>query len=135
MVLAPACGRGSNSPFPEGVVSIDGTELSVWVADDSRERRQGLMGVEDLPGGVDGMLFAFPEPSPAAFHMRNTLIELDIWWFDASGTLIGSQRMEPCLTEPCPTYQAPGSITWALETPAGRRSFEPGDLLSIVENE
>lgn len=111
------------------------TRLEVWVADEGDEHRQGLMGVEELPAGIDGMLFVFETLRPAGFHMRNTLMELDIWWFDGDMVLVGTTQMEPCTAQPCPTYRSPGDIQWVLETPRGESDFEPGDRLSIVEND
>jgi uncharacterized protein len=103
--------------------------LTVLVADTPSLRDQGLRGVEALPDEVDGMLFVFEEPRPATFGMRDTLIPLDIWWFDAGGVLLGSARMEPCLSPPCPSYGSPGPISWALETPAGEVDLSAGDRL------
>ena len=77
------------------------------------------------------MLFVFEAPRPAGFHMRNTLMELDIWWFDSSGDLLGSTEMEPCPSEPCPNYGSPGEVAWALETPAGQVELAPGDTLTV----
>ena len=92
------------------------------------------MGVESLPEGVDGMLFVFDDPRPATFVMRNTLMPLDIWWFNGSGVLVGFTEMEPCVAEPCTQYRSPGIIGWALETPLGVQEFRPGDQLSTVAN-
>lgn len=103
--------------------------MTVLVADTPSLREQGLRGVEALPDEVDGMLFMFEEPRPATFGMRDTLIPLDIWWFDAGGVLLGSARMEPCLSAPCPSYGSPGPISWALETPAGEIDLRAGDRL------
>ena len=108
--------------------------LTVWVADESQERRQGLRGVEQLPEGIDGMLFVFPGASSLSFTMRDTLIPLDIWWFDAEMKLMGSTAMVPCGGELCVTYRSPGDAKWALETPAREFRFDQGALLSIVEN-
>lgn len=121
------------SSFPLGEVTVGDERLSVWVADESPERRQGLMDLESLPGGIDGMLFAYPTPRTAGFHMRNTLIDLDIWWFDPDMRLVGSAEMEPCAAEPCTTYASPGEVRWVLETPLDEYEFEPGERLSIVE--
>ncbi len=104
----------------------------MFVADTPELRRQGLRDVTDL-GGRDGMLFVYSEPSSAAYEMVDALIPLDIWWFDGDGVLLGSTRMEPCETEPCPVYASPGPIGWALETPAGERDFVPGVVISTVE--
>jgi uncharacterized membrane protein (UPF0127 family) len=127
-----ACSTLAESPFPAAEVEVGAEGLTVWVADESDERRQGLMDVDRLPEDIDGMLFAWPEPTAASFHMRNTLIPLDVWWFDESAVLLGGARMEPCLTEPCTSYGSPGPISWALETPAGGFDFEPGALLSTI---
>ncbi len=101
------------------------------LADTPEQRSQGLRGVEELPEGLDGMLFVFEEARPATFGMRDTLIPLDIWWFDADGRLLGSTEMEPCHSEACPDYRSPGEVVWALETPAEQVEFAPGDGLRV----
>ncbi len=87
--------------------------------------------VETLPVGKGGMLFVFDDASAVNFTMRRTLIPLDIWWFDAGGTLIDSTEMEPCTEEPCPLYPSPGPIGWALETPRGSIALAVGDDLAV----
>jgi uncharacterized membrane protein (UPF0127 family) len=111
-------------------VRVGDAGLTVWVADDPDERRQGLRGVEQLPPGVDGMLFVFPEPATPSFVMLGALIDLELWLFDDQGVLIGSKEMAPCAAEPCPRYPAPGEVRWALETTLGAWEFELGDLLT-----
>ncbi|MFP3881526.1 MAG: DUF192 domain-containing protein [Actinomycetota bacterium] len=101
------------------------------LAETQQQRSQGLRRVEELPEGLDGMLFVFDQPRPATFGMRDTLIPLDLWWFDASGGLLGSTEMEPCPSEPCPGYGSPGEVAWALETPAGQVELAPGDSLRV----
>lgn len=88
------------------------------------------MNVEQLPEGIDGMLFVYESAFTAAFHMEDTLIPLDIWWFDADGTLVGVTQMEPCVDPVCERYPSPGRIMWALETPQGDYSFDLGSELS-----
>lgn len=117
--------------FTTEQVSVDGRKLTVAVADESTERRQGLQGVDELPSGMDGMLFVFDEPTSTSFHMRTVGLPLDVWWFDAGGRLMGSAEMATCQIDECISYPTPGPIAWALETPAGDVSLSPGALLTV----
>jgi uncharacterized protein len=129
-VVACASSTTGDSDVPTQSVSVGDAGLTVWVADDPDERRQGLRGVDQLPPGVDGMLFVFPEPTTPSFVMLGARLDLDLWFFDDQGVLIGSEEMAPCAAEPCPRYPAPGEVRWALETAQGAWEFEPGDLLT-----
>jgi uncharacterized membrane protein (UPF0127 family) len=117
--------------LPTTQLTVGDTALEVWVADESLERQQGLRAVEQLPEGVDGMLFVFPEPAIPNFIMSGTLIPLEVWFFDPQGALIGSHEMRPCPSDPCTLYPAPGRVGWAIETPLDERDFQIGDLLSV----
>lgn len=116
--------------FPTIDVMVDDVELRVWVADDPTERSQGLRRVEELPAEIDGMLFVWDTPTPATFVMEDTVIPLDVWFFDAEGALLGTHAMTPCADEPCPTYPAPGPVRWALETPLEAQQFGEGTRLT-----
>lgn len=120
--------------FDNTEISVGDTSLNVALADKPEERRQGLMDVDELPGGIDGMLFAYPDPTSASYTMRDTPLPLDIWWFDEDGALVGSAEMEPCLEGSCTSYASPGPVRWVLETPRGRYGFEPGATLSTADN-
>lgn len=101
------------------------------MAETSAQRSQGLQGVTELPGGLDGMLFVFDQPRTASFHMRTVGLDLDIWWFDPGGVVIGSTEMTTCIDEVCVDYPSPGEIGWALETPAGALDLVPGLALEL----
>jgi len=116
--------------FDIAEVAVGDIELRVWVADNPTERSQGLRQVEELPAEIDGMLFVWENPTSAVFVMEDTLIPLDVWFFDQEGALTGTHAMTPCTDEPCATYPTPGPVRWALETPLGVVELGEGDRLS-----
>lgn len=76
--------------FPTDVLEIitsNGTfEFSVEIADDSKERSQGLMFREEmLP--THGMLFDFGETSQIMMWMKNTPLSLDMLFIKEDGTI------------------------------------------------
>jgi uncharacterized membrane protein (UPF0127 family) len=108
--------------------------LDVLIADTPEERQTGLQGVEEIPGGADGMLFVYETSSEVHYFMLGVPIALDIWFFDPEGVLIGSTEMAPCPAEPCPTYSSPGPVSWVLETVAGVYGYDDGAVLSGAPN-
>lgn len=103
----------------------DVVQLQVEVADDAQERMTGLMNRNSLPDG-QGMVFVFDEPAyPAgglgelSFWMKNTLIPLDILYFDNDGKFVSRTTMSPCVTQECPLYPSAGPASFALEVNAG----------------
>lgn len=111
-------------------VIVGGEPLTVAWADSPQTRSQGLRGVTDL-GDLDGMLFDLREERAVAFTMRNTLIPLDIFFFDAEGEWVGALEMTPCEMEPCPSYQIEHPARYALEVPAGSLAVDPAATLSF----
>jgi uncharacterized membrane protein (UPF0127 family) len=121
------------SPFFDGdtaTVVFGDEELEVAVADTSAERSQGLRGAVDI-GALDGMLFIHDAEGPVTYGMRDTVIPLDIWFIAASGTIVGTAEMEPCESEPCPSYSSPEPVLRVLETELGRYDFSVGDLVAF----
>lgn len=109
----------------------DVAEVAVRVAESRQERARGLMQVADLPAGV-GMLFVYRRDVQATFHMRDTLVPLDILWADAEGTVVDTVEMEPCTADPCPSYASDEPYRYALEVPAGwLEGVEPGWQLDL----
>ena len=53
------------------------------------------------------------------FWMKNTLIPLDIIFFDGQGRVLSSTTMAPCTADPCPYYGSVKPSQLALEVNAG----------------
>ena len=114
-------------------ITVGDVALMVAVADESAERSQGLMGIDQL-GDLDGMLFVFPQEALTGFWMKDTLISLDIAFFGEDRALVDVMKMVPCVAEPCPSYVPDDPFSWAVETPAGLLGpLARGTMLSIGE--
>ncbi len=100
------------------LLDIVGGERLIALADTTELRQQGLMFVEDM-ADLDGMLFVFENESAGGFWMKNTLIHLDIAFFDSDGVFVDGFEMEPCTTANCPSYKSSGAYRYALEMAAG----------------
>ncbi|PIR48167.1 hypothetical protein COU80_05895 [Candidatus Peregrinibacteria bacterium CG10_big_fil_rev_8_21_14_0_10_55_24] len=109
---------------PEGnTVLLSGPQeqniaVTVEIAADAVEHAKGLMGRRELTDD-HGMLFLFSEERIRSFWMKDTLIPLDILFFDAQGRFVSWHTMVPCTQDPCLHYQSAGPANAALEVPAG----------------
>jgi len=111
-------------------VTIGGEAWSVALADTPALRSQGLMGVTDF-GGLNGMLFTWPEDVTNGFWMKDTLIPLDIAFFAADGSLVDLLSMVPCEEDPCLSYRASGIYRFAVEAPPGGFDRFDGAVLRL----
>lgn len=129
----------STTPFPEASgdleafeiprITIDDTVFRVAVADTPALRSQGLMGVTEL-GTREGMLFVFTEDVATGFWMKDTLIPLDIAYFDADGLFVDGFTMVPCTEDPCTVYTPAGRYRYAVEAGEGQLvGVGPGSIL------
>ncbi len=96
-------------------------KVIVEIADTPKERDLGLMNRNTLEEGK-GMLFVFKEPEMLSFWMKNTLIPLEILYFDAVGEFVNAVEMVPCTKDPCPLYEAAALSKYALEVNPGFRT-------------
>lgn len=94
--------------------------LSVEIARSQEQRERGLMGRTTLQSDR-GMLFLFPRSEILNFWMKNTVIPLDILFFDARGRMISSASMVPCERDPCAVYSSGAPAVAALEIAGGMR--------------
>ncbi len=120
-------------------VELKGKRFNVELADEHDERVRGLMHRESMPAG-NGMLFVFEAAEPQAFWMSNTLIPLDIMYFDGERRFVsGHYRVPTCKRggQNCPNYPSEGDAKYVLELNAGvgaALDLRPGDVLTVPDN-
>lgn len=111
-------------------VVLDERELWLARANSEAERAQGLTGVAHL-GDLDGMLFEWDGEVITGFWMKDTLIALDIAFFDRDGALVDQTSLTPCESDPCPVYVASTPFRWAIESEPGRLALSPNSRLLV----
>ena len=115
-------------------IELHGHRIDVEIADNDASRDQGLMFRTALAPG-HGMLFIFDDSEVQTFWMKNTLIPLDMLFFDADRKLVSIQhRVPPCHADPCPVYPSTGPAMYVLELAAGtsrRIGVRGGSVLDI----
>ncbi len=139
-LLALACCACAATPAhpstsqPTHSVSLDGHQFSVELATTNAQRAHGLMDRTQLAAD-HGMLFVFAHQALQTFWMKDTLIPLDILYFDKDRKLVSMQlNVPPCKTTPCPTYPSGKPAKYVLELAAGtavRIGANVGDTLTI----
>ncbi len=104
-------------------VQVGDRLLTLAIADNPSLRQQGLMGVTDLED-LDGMLF-FWRHDGDPFWMKDTLIPLDIVWFNEDGTYKDRASMVPCTEDPCERYLPADGLEfrYAIEAAPGTLDY------------
>lgn len=115
-------------------VTLHGKQFSTEFATDDASRELGLMNRTSLATD-HSMLFIFVDDEPRAFWMKNTLIPLDILYFDKERKLVSMQlNAQPCRADPCAIYPSDASARYVLELPAGtagKLGLKLGEPLTI----
>ncbi|HEX7341923.1 MAG TPA: DUF192 domain-containing protein [Rhodanobacteraceae bacterium] len=115
-------------------VVLDGHSFSVELATTDAQRAHGLMDRTQLAAN-HGMLFVFAQQAQQTFWMKDTLIPLDILYFDKDRKLVSMQLdVPPCKTTPCPVYPSGKPALYVLELKAGtavKIGANTGDMLTI----
>lgn len=127
LALLAACGAPTEpmASAPVHLTAPDGRTVTVWAdfAETPVQQEKGLMGRPSLPQG-SGMLFVFPKDQILSFWMKDTLIPLDITFFDGNGRFVSGLTMPLCGAEEnresrCPRYLSAAPARYALEVPEG----------------
>ncbi len=80
------------------------------------------------------MVFVYAEDVTGAFWMKNTLIPLDIAFYDGRGRILRTLTMTPCRVTACPLYDPKVAFLGALEVNAGsfrRWGVQRGDRIVV----
>ena len=126
----------------EGHVRLSGSwgsaKFQVEVMDDEAERARGLMHRPQLDK-FSAMLFVYERERPLSFWMKNTLIALDILFFDSQGRLVNI-RADAIPGDETP-LRSTGPAQYVLEINAGLAAalkMGPNTVLSharLAQNE
>ncbi len=134
--LAHSQGMGGSNGGLGTISTPKGATVFVEIADSPDTRSKGLMFRESMAPDW-GMLFLFPELGDHTFWMKNTLISLDMFWLDESGTILHLEKNVPICTrqdDGCPRYRAPFKSLQILELNAGmaeKLGLNTGSRLTI----
>lgn len=125
----------ATSSLATKILTLADHSFTVELATTPTERAVGLMHRTTLAAD-HGMLFIFETPQPVTFWMKDTLLPLDILYFDEQQALTQTYTdTPPCKRDPCATYPSDAAdVTYALELPAGTTRMigaKLGDVFSL----
>ncbi len=116
--------------------SLVGQELILEIADDPFSRSVGLSGRDEMDKN-HGMIFVYEyEIEGLSFWMKDTLIPLDIVFFDRNFEIVDIIEKVPiCEEDPCPEYISDQKAQYVVELNAGwikENEVEIGDVLNVI---
>ncbi len=109
-------------------------KLDIEIADDDYQTQTGLMYRNSL-GQDEGMLFIFPDEQRRSFYMKNTLIPLDILYFNSEKKLVSLQKNAKPYDET--SLPSDANSQYVLEVNAGladKWKLEEGDKIEFTRN-
>ena len=117
------------------VVEIGGEKFTLELAYTEESRRRGFMYRKELSADR-GMIFIFAQSIQSPFHMENCLIDLDILFLQADGTILQITTMKaPPPGERSKQYYCHSWYRYTIELPAGtaeRLQLQVGDKIPIT---
>lgn len=131
-----ACAAAPVAPSTAPSVTLQDHRFTVEVANTPTEQAHGLMDRTAMAAD-HGMLFVFQDSEPRTFWMKDTLIPLDILFFDDAHRLVTILKdVPPCKADPCPVYPSGKPARYVLELNAGtatRIDAHTGDVLGVSD--
>lgn len=124
--------------FSKKTLLLGGKQISVEIADTDEKREYGLMNREKMPAD-QGMLFIFKSEEILSFWMKNTLIPLNIGYFDKNRVLVSKTEMIPASPMDLypKTYPSEKPAMYALEMNTGwfdKNKIKLGDRFEFVDS-
>lgn len=111
-----SCDAIRTQNLPREMIKVGRIEVNAEIARTPEQRNRGLMYRSKL-GENEGMLFVFESVDHHSFWMKNTLIPLDVGFFDDQGFLIEVHTMD--VDDGEKTYVSSEVSKYALEMNAG----------------
>lgn len=131
---ASAACAATPGALPSTNATLHGQHFSLELATTPAEQEYGLMNRTSMAAD-HGMLFVFKHTAPRTFWMKNTLIPLDMLFFDADHKLVAIQTDAlPCKADPCQLYPSGVPARYVLELNAGtaaRLGIRKGDVITL----
>lgn len=116
VALPAACDTLRTQHLKKIDIEVDGVAVKAELAATPEARQRGLMYRTSM-GENEGMLFVFPRSKIQSFWMKNTLIPLDVGFFDEQGFLVNIHTMEP--DDGKRSYRSAEPAIYALEMNKG----------------
>ena len=99
----------------QGEVCFRNNCFSVEIAKTRISQANGLMFRREL-APESGMLFVFDDEASRSFWMKNTLIPLDMIFFNKDKEVVSiAKNVQPCETEECPRIKPTEKAKYVLE--------------------
>lgn len=133
-LMGVACAAAAFAQTGAATATLRGHTFSIELATTPAEQTHGLMERTSMPAN-HGMLFVFADAEPRTFWMKNTLIPLDIVFFNNDRRVVAIQAdAKPCRADPCKLYPSDAPARYVLELNAGttrRLGLHKGDAMTL----
>ncbi|HEV7232931.1 MAG TPA: DUF192 domain-containing protein [Sphingorhabdus sp.] len=104
------------------------------IARTSAEQAKGMMFRTEMPDST-AMIFPFPQPRPASFWMKNTVIPLDIIFVRTNGTIESiAENTVPYSTDPVLSGEPVGAVLEIRGGLAAELGISAGDKVAWQSN-
>ena len=103
--------------FPSTTLFAPKGSVKVFVANNDKDREQGLSDTTELPKGT-GVLFAFEKPGKYGFWMKDMLYPIDIIWIGKDKKIVGVTKNVLPKSYPF-VFMPPSDVLYVLEMNVG----------------